>query len=253
MGEWALPEEVLAAAPESPYGFAPQVFVEIARAALAGPRTVTHRRVVEALPSGGVLLDVGCGAGAASLPVAPPAGRIVAVDQDPRMLDALVELAAGQVAVDRIEGRWPDVAEGLGTVDVAVCANVAYNVPDLPPFLDALTRLARHRVVLELSAVHPQSSLTPLWRRFWGLERPLGPTAEDAEAVIRDVIGVPARVERWTRARSFMGGHDAETVAWVRRRLCLPASADRQVAETMRDLPELAPSAMVTLWWPGQV
>lgn len=252
LAEWALPDEVLTAAPESPYGFDPHVFVEVARAALDEPPTPTHRRVVEALHGGGALLDVGCGGGAASLPVAPPARRIVAVDQDSRMLDALVDLAADRAEVVPVVGRWPDVAERVGTVDVAVCANVAYNVPDLPEFVDALTRLARHRVVLELSAVHPQSSVTPLWRRFWDLDRPTGPTGEDAEAVVREATGAKISAERWTRTRSFMGDRGADTVAWVRRRLCLPASADLQVAEAMRDLPELAPSDMVTLWWPGR-
>ena len=252
LAEWALPEEVVATAPECPYGFAPEVFVDVARAALDGPPTPTHRRVVEVLPLGGALLDVGCGGGAASLPVAPPARRIVAVDQDPRMLDALVDLAGGRAEVDPVEGRWPDVADRVGTVDVAVCAHVAYNVPDLAAFVEALTRLARRRVVLELSAVHPQSSVTPLWRRFWGLDRPTGPTAEDAQAVIREATGAETSAERWTRTRSFMGDRNADTVAWMRRRLCLPASADPQVAEAMRDLPELAPSAIVTLWWPGR-
>src|SRR5664280_2775344 len=39
-----------------------------------------HRRAAEALPPDDVVLDVRSGAGAASLPLAPPAGRIVAVD-----------------------------------------------------------------------------------------------------------------------------------------------------------------------------
>src|SRR5664280_3387152 len=46
------------------------------------PRAVErrHRRAAEALPPDDVVLDVRSGAGAASLPLAPPAGRIVAVD-----------------------------------------------------------------------------------------------------------------------------------------------------------------------------
>src|SRR5674536_65945 len=39
-----------------------------------------HRRAAEALPPDDVVSDVRSGAGAASLPLAPPAGRIVAVD-----------------------------------------------------------------------------------------------------------------------------------------------------------------------------
>ena len=88
LGEWAIPEEILASAPEPPWGFPLDVFVDNARRALSESLTPTHQLVAEALPNGGTLLDVGCGAGAASLPVAPPAGRVVAVDQDPQMLGA---------------------------------------------------------------------------------------------------------------------------------------------------------------------
>ncbi len=100
------------------------------------------------------------------------AGRIVAVDQDVEMLNALTELAGDLVQVRAVEGRWPDVAPDVDAVDVVVCANVAYNVADLAPFAAALTTAARHRVVLELSVDHPQSVLAPLWRHFWGVERP---------------------------------------------------------------------------------
>src|SRR5947209_932875 len=94
LADWAVPDEILAAAPESPWGFSTEVFGAAARRALADPPTPSHRRVVEALPAGGTVLDVGAGAGAASLPVAPPAARIIAVDGDPRMLEAMSGLAA---------------------------------------------------------------------------------------------------------------------------------------------------------------
>ena len=70
---WAIPEEILAVAPESPWGFPTEVFVTAAREALVAPPTPTHRRALEALPLGGVVLDVGAGAGAASLPLTPRA------------------------------------------------------------------------------------------------------------------------------------------------------------------------------------
>jgi hypothetical protein len=97
--EWAIPEEILASAPASPWGFPPEFFADGARRALAEPLTPTHQEITRAMPGGGVLLDVGSGAGAASVPVAPPAGRIVAVDQDPAMLEALADLAADRVPV----------------------------------------------------------------------------------------------------------------------------------------------------------
>src|SRR5947209_332477 len=228
LAEWALPEEILAAAPESPWGFPTDVFTAVATRALAEPPTPTHRRVVEALPPGGDVLDVGAGAGAASLPAAPPAARIVAVDTDPRMLDALAGLAPEGVAVETVAGRWPDVADSVPVTDVVVCANVLYNVPDVTPFVAALSAKARRRVVVELTASHPQSRLTPLWERFWGLPRPDRPTADDAVAVVTEVTGRTPYVDRWARE-----GDRLIDVGWVRRRLCLPPDRDDEVAAAL--------------------
>src|SRR5205823_13622921 len=112
-----------------------------------------------------------------------------------------------------------------------------------------LTFAARLRVVFELSAVHPQSSLSPLWRKFWNLPRPTRPTARDAEAVIREVVGVRPAVRRWRRAWSFMGARGPATVAWIRRRPCLTEESDTEVAAMLDQLPELGPSAVVTFSW----
>ena len=252
LAAWAIPDAILAKAPESPWGFPSGVFVEVARAAIERPWTPTHRRAADELPAGGVVLDVGSGAGAASLPIAPPAGRIVAVDEASEMLRAFAEVGAGRAELETVQGRWPHVADRVDPVDVAVCANVAYNVADLGGFVSALTDVARRRVVLELSDRHPQQPLAPLWEHFWGVSRPVRPTADDAVAVVREVTGAPVAAERWVREGSFMGRRGPDAVAWIRRRLCLPADADGEVAEQLQRLPELAPSAMVTLWWPGQ-
>lgn len=56
------------------------------------------------------------------------------------------------------------------------------------------------------------------------------PTAEDAEAVVREATGAETSSERWTRTRSLLGDSAADPVARMRRRLCLPACAHRQVA-----------------------
>jgi SAM-dependent methyltransferase len=249
--QWAIPEEILASAPESPWGFPTQVFTEAARQALADPPTPTHESIVEVMPVGGLLLDVGCGSGAASLPVAPPAGLIIGVDEDPGMLQALAGAAAGRVAVELVAGRWPDVADQVGQADVTVSANVAYNVAALGPFLEKLTAASRRRVVLELSVLHPQSLLSPLWEHFWDLTRPTRPSADDAEAVVEEVIGVRPVVQRWQRSWSFMGERGSWNVAWIRRRLCLPASSDEEVAALLDQLSDPGPLAMVTLSWPG--
>ena len=244
LASWALPEEVLARAPESPWGFAPARFADRTRAALESPLSPTHLRCLDALPVGGSVLDVGAGAGAAGLPLAPPAGRLVAVDESETMLDQLRALA-GPAAVECVVGRWPDVAPQVGQVDVAVCAHVVDNVGALDAFVRALSAAATRRVVVELTAVHPQAWLSPLWRHFWGLERPTGPVAADAAAVVREVLGVEVRSEAWQRPHP---AHEGARVAEVRRRLCLPESADPEVAEQLAALPA-EPADLLTLWW----
>ena len=88
LAEWAIPETVLAAAPESPWGFPPGLFARAAEMALADPEsTPSRRRATEAVPMDGSVLDVGAGGGAASLPLAPPARVLVAVDESQPMLD----------------------------------------------------------------------------------------------------------------------------------------------------------------------
>ena len=48
------------------------------------------------------------------------------------------------------------------------CHNVLYNVPDLAPFVVALTMHARRLVVAEVTGEHPLVSLNPLWLNFTG-------------------------------------------------------------------------------------
>ena len=66
--EWAIPAHIIEAAPESPWGFPPELFAR--RAELAKSEVpFSGLRALEALPVHGAVLDVGCGAGAASAPL----------------------------------------------------------------------------------------------------------------------------------------------------------------------------------------
>jgi hypothetical protein len=255
LAAWAVPEEIVATAPEPPHGFPTATFVHGAVAALAAPLTPTLERVREALPPGGVLLDVGAGAGAASLPVASGAARLIALDDSKAMLDALRTLAPDDLDVETVQGRWPDVAGAVEGADVVVCAHVAYNAPDLGAFVTALAVHASHRVVMEFTEIHPQSRLSPLWRHFWNVERPTMPTADDALEVILEAVGqgVGIEIERWLRPDPGVcpGRTDEEIVALARRRLCLPASREPEIAALLGPNPRLAPSEVVTVWWPS--
>jgi SAM-dependent methyltransferase len=256
LAAWAIPEEILSSAPESPWTFPVELFASRADQSRDAV-TPSVTAALEALPSGGIVLDVGCGAGAASLPLASTASKLVGMDTSPDMLTAFGDRAADLgVAFEAIEGRWPDDADRAPVADVVVCNHVAYNAPDLAAFATALTDHARHRVVLELTAHHPQSSLNPLWLRFHGLERPTRPTADDAVAVLRHEGFDPERRD-WEAPAAGGFVERASLVAWIRRRLCLPADRDPEVEEAIAPGIVQGPDGtygfeardLVTLWW----
>lgn len=251
LSQWAIPEPILTQASDSPWALPPWAFAEAARLAVTGSPTPTHRHCLEELPEGGALLDVGAGGGAASLPLGGRADHIVAVDQSKAMLEEMMLLAEGRTRVIPVEGTWPKAAELVDPSDVVLCANVAYNVAALPEFIEALTAKAHRRVVLELTATHPQAPLNWLWKHFWDLPRPNSPTADDAAMVVRETLGVDISVERWKGREPLTTRIDPQTVAWIRRRLCLSANRDEEVAQLLLSRPEIGGIQMATLWWPG--
>ena len=255
---WAVPEPILAAAPEPPYALAVEPLLARAHDALRRPLSSSGRRALEALPEGGVVLDVGVGPGAGSLPLARQAGRIVGVDRSEEMLAHFVSVAeiAG-VHVDAVAGSWPEVAELVGDADVVVCIHVLYNVPHLGPFVEALSARARTRVVVELPDRYPWAWARDLWLHFHGIEMPSGPTAELADAAFKE-LGVTARREEERRPPEGGFRRAEDAVAMVRRRLCLPLDRDPEVTELLgrrlaRDGDRWwvgpAPRAAVTFWW----
>jgi SAM-dependent methyltransferase len=257
---WAIPEEILAAAPESPWRFPVGLFRSRARRAGSRPATPSNLEAARFLPEGGTVLDVGAGGGAASLPLAGVAGRLVAVDESPEMVASFLAAAeAAGVPAEGVEGHWPEVARQVGPADVVVCHHVFYNAPDLAPFATALTGHARRRVVAELTDRHPLVGLGPLWRRFHDLERPTGPTADDAVAAL-EALGLEVARQDWDNQDRFGFDDFDELVAFTRRRLCLPADRDPEVAEALLEQGTHQvdgvwvsgqPRRVTTLSWPG--
>jgi SAM-dependent methyltransferase len=241
----ALPAEILAQAPRSPFAFDPAVFA--ARVAEARRSDSLARRWAAAdLPDRGRVLDVGCGAGAAGLALVPPASVVHGVDQSPDMLAELRRQAAAiGVAVETTEGNWPEVAPRVPPADVVVCHHVLYNVAALEPFLAELDRHARHRVVVVVSAEHPLAWMGPLWRRFWGIERPSGPRAEDLVAAVTS-LGYP--VEAGWDEEPVLPGTDDEA-AEVCRRLCLPEDRRDEVAAALAAHPRPSSRRLCVLRW----
>ena len=246
---WAIPSEILAAAPESPWSFPQALFARVAARALASPSTPSRLRALEAMPDGGEVLDVGVGAGAASLPLAPPAARLVGVDQSADMLGSFAATAEARgVAHEEVQGSWPEVSSGVAPADVVVCHHVAYNVADLVPFVAALTGHARRRVVLELTAQHPQAISNPLWLELHGVVRPTSPTADDAIAVL-DQMGLTVGVERFERSLDHGEEELAHVVPFVRRQLCLGPERDAEIGAALSRHGRPGLRHAVTLWW----
>jgi SAM-dependent methyltransferase len=235
---WAIPAEIIAAAPESPYGFPSELFrTRGERATRSADPTPTTVRALERLPDGGRVLDVGCGGGATSLPLAGRAGVLVGVDPEEDMLEGfLANARAAGVDAEAIPGRWPDVADRVGRVDVAVAGHVLYNVADLEPFARSLAAVAGGHVVFELTERHPLHWMNDLWLRFHGIERPDGPASEDALEALTE-LGLDPVIEHWP-APPRAGGFDrkADAVALIRRRLCLPSERDGELTDALRPL-----------------
>lgn len=254
---WAIPGEILAAAPKSPWTFPTELFASRADAA-TDSLTLSNRRALEALPEGGSVIDVGCGAGAAALPLAGKARTLIGVDVSTDMLQAF-EDRAGRTGAEAtaIRGRWPDAAPETPVADVVLCHHVFYNAPDLPAFATALTDHARSRVVVEMTPNHPQASLNPLWLNFHELRRPTGPTLDDAVKVLREV-GLDPAWELWQPGIRGGFADRRDLVAWIRRRLCLTEDRDPEVDEAISGqviesdgLHTFAPGPVATLWWDG--
>lgn len=245
----AVPEDVLAGAPEPQWTLEPQRFRWKPEEDAKAPVRPSRRRALEALPEGGSVLDVGVGGGASSLGLVPKAGLIVGVDRLADMLESFEASAAeAGVAAKAVLGAWPDVAGEVGATDVAVCHHAIYSVAGIEEFVTAMTERARHRVVIEVSEHTPLAALNPLWRAFHGIDRPDWLVADAAHevflsmglAVEREDVVLPPRAQPVT----------PETVAFARRRLYVGPERDPEIEAFLRAR-EPAPQRVVALWWPG--
>jgi len=228
LAEWGIPDEILAAAPQSPWIHPVSTFTPSGDLFVDTP---SRHLALDALSPGDSVLDVGCGGGRAAFGLTPPATEVVGVDHQAGMLEVFAAQAAERgVTCTTVLGDWPDMAPHAPVCDVVVCHHVFYNVADLGPFAQALAARARRRVVVELPQRHPLSRLSPAWEHFWGLQRPQHPTAHDAVAVLAE-IGIDAAITTWEEdAPSARPVTDVD-VEHTRIRLCLTADRDDEVRE----------------------
>jgi len=241
---WALPEEILASAEESPW-IHPPVLFDVPDVIELSP---SHERAREAVPVGGTVLDVGCGGGIAAFALTPPAAHVIGVDHQSEMLTMFRANATKHgVTCQTVEGFWPAVADATPSADVVTAHHVVYNVGDIVPFLRALDEHARFRVVLEMPDHHPLAPMSEAWRYFWQLERPEGPTPSDLVDVLEE-FGVHAHREQWSGA--MRAEQNLEQAAhFMRIRLCLPSSREGEVRDFVATQPSLRTRELSTIWW----
>jgi len=247
LASWAIPPEILAVAPQTPFVFTPSMFAAPEQGST--PQSQATDKAADALPVNGTVLDVGCGGGAAAFPLAPPASALIGTDRQADMVDLFLATGTERgVEVSGHVGVWPEVADQVPVADIAVSHNVLYNVPEVVPFAMAMQAHARRRVVIEITEFHPQTVRAPLWKHFWDLDRPSVPTAWMAVDAILDA-GIPVVAERSQdnpRPRQQPQEAEAEAAFWTRM-LCLPAERQSEVSDALIDI--TFPSERVMIWW----
>jgi SAM-dependent methyltransferase len=254
LASWAIPPEILEQAERDPWVLPVERFTERADRAVREPEGPSFEVAAEPLRERpGSVLDVGAGAGAASLPLAPWSTHITAVDAMPDMLTAFEQRAAELgVSYRTLAGRWPDVADALPAHDVTVVHHVVYNVPEIVPFLRALDEVTVRRVVLELPTHHPLSWMNPLWEKFHGISRPTTPAAGDLVEILSALPAQDVEAVYWTtdREAGFAGeAHDRLPQAdLIAQRMCLPSSRAYEVAVALDDV-ERTHRELVTISW----
>jgi SAM-dependent methyltransferase len=241
---WALPDEIVASAEESPWIHPPELF-EVPLRIQSSP---SHERAREAMPGDGTVLDVGCGGGIAAFALTPPAAHVIGVDSQPEMLSMFRANAYKRaVTCETFEGSWPRVANEVPRVDVVTAPHVVYNVGDIVPFLEALTSHARERVVLEMPDRHPLAPMTNAWRHFWQLDRPEGPTPSHLLEVLAE-MGISAHREQW-RGELRVEQSLEQAARYMRIRLCLPATREGEVRDFLSSRAVPSQRELSAIWW----
>jgi SAM-dependent methyltransferase len=247
---WAIPQVILDQASEPPWAHPVAMFTVTGEV----PDSISHQRAREVLPVNGSVLDVGSGGGRASMAITPPAGTLIAVDHQQEMLQEFSAAAQAKGVVSHTYvGDWPAVADQVPEVDVVVCHHVAYNVPDIVPFLAALNDHARLRVVIEVPMTHATSNLNALWKKFWDLDRPTQPTPYLLQSIAL-ALGYPAVLDIWTDETwgQRVDMPEADRVRQARIRLCLTEDRDAEVAAALLAQEDARPREIATLWWDVQ-
>lgn len=133
-----------------------------------GPNTQTKRapdllgRVMELVPPGASILDIGAGTGNYALPLAQQGCDVTALDHSPDMLAVLQRKLEreGVAGVTPQPGRWEDAQ--IAPHDYVLAANCLYRTADLQLALERFSALARKRALIIFSIGTPYMLLNTL-------------------------------------------------------------------------------------------
>lgn len=241
---WGIPQHILDSAPQSPWIHPVVSFTPTGNLYVDTPSRI---RALEVLNNGDSVLDIGCGGGRAAFGLTPPATHVVGVDHQAEMLEVFSSEAAHRgVECKTVLGDWPDVQESTPICDVVTCHHVLYNISALEEFIHALHNHAAKRVVIEIPQRHPLSSLSPMWKKFWNLDRPTEPSCYLALNSIRS-LGYDAHLELFTdefKKRPVT----RQDIEFTRIRLCLTLDRDNEIEEFIRNNPVTTRESS-TIWW----
>lgn len=119
--------------------------------------------------TGRTILEIGPGPGRHTIPLARVARSVVAMEPSAAMRESLAaNLApAGVENVSVIAGRWPDDANGVGKVDLALCAHVLYPVVEIAPFLRGLHEDTTETIFCQMHFGQRDGPYRDLFRAMW--------------------------------------------------------------------------------------
>lgn len=245
LASWAIPQHIIEQAPTSPWIHPVELF-EIAPDQLLS-QTPATTAALAGLKNEKSVLDIGCGGGKATFELSANIKKAIGVDHQAVMLDRYREIARlKNIEVETYLGDWPQIESEVPVAEVVLVHHVLYNVSDIENFIEALNEHASSRVVLELPVKRPLSAMNPYWKHFWNIERPAGPTAEEALEIIKEFSKDP-KIQYYD-APIFKEVAIEKMVEFNRTRLCLPVEKDQEILEFTQTQPSEI-RKLATIWW----
>jgi 2-polyprenyl-6-hydroxyphenyl methylase/3-demethylubiquinone-9 3-methyltransferase len=101
------------------------------------------------------ILDIGCGGGLVSEPLARLGARVTGIDPGPETIAAAQSHAAAQnLAIDYRAATAESLVEAGEVFDVVLCLEVVEHVPDVAAFVNLISRLVRPGGLLVMSTIN---------------------------------------------------------------------------------------------------